>query len=215
MSKAKNQPAKPNSSLQSTRQLLDELDVMMKSMLELPAGEAAEIDDHTTSTLTEPLSKDFEEPDELLGEESFPDLPPTPEFPGYQHEPEPEPKQEQQPPKRESSASAKVMAQTLVDQGKEPASESGDSQPNNPTVAKPKTLRDRPALNSPLIQPRRRWWYWPLNTINLAFDAVTYLFGPLGKWLRKPGGRTAVGWLGVVFLLTAVVWQVLMWTIWK
>jgi hypothetical protein len=43
--------------------------------------------------------------------------------------------------------------------------------------------------------------------LNGTFNVLTYLLGPLGKWLRGPG-RTFIGWVGVAMLLTAIGWAV-------
>lgn len=44
-----------------------------------------------------------------------------------------------------------------------------------------------------------------LMVVNGTFNLLTYLLGPLGTWLRGPG-RGALGWCGVLMLLTAAVW---------
>jgi hypothetical protein len=44
-----------------------------------------------------------------------------------------------------------------------------------------------------------------LVLLNGTFNVLTYLLGPLGTWLRGPG-RTALGWCGILMLVTAGVW---------
>jgi hypothetical protein len=46
---------------------------------------------------------------------------------------------------------------------------------------------------------------WPLIALNVTFNVLTYLLGPLGTWLRG-SGRTAMGRLGIGMILAAGVW---------
>jgi len=57
-------------------------------------------------------------------------------------------------------------------------------------------------------------WLRALVWVNLAFDAFTYLFGPLGGWLRGPTGRTMIGWIGVLLLAGAMAWAWFDWIGW-
>jgi hypothetical protein len=45
-----------------------------------------------------------------------------------------------------------------------------------------------------------------LVTINFVYDILTVILGPLGRWLRSPGGRALVGWAGILMLLGAAAW---------
>jgi hypothetical protein len=44
-----------------------------------------------------------------------------------------------------------------------------------------------------------------LLLLNGTFNALTYLLGPVGTWLRGPG-RNTIGWAGIAMLLTAAAW---------
>ena len=58
-------------------------------------------------------------------------------------------------------------------------------------------------------------WYWlPLVPVNWLFDAATWLLGPLGRRLRTPGGRSLLGWTGLLLLAGALAWGVLDWLGW-
>jgi hypothetical protein len=52
---------------------------------------------------------------------------------------------------------------------------------------------------------------WPLFVLNKLFDLLTLPLGPLGSWLRQPGGRNALGWLGMLMILGAIGWGVADW----
>jgi hypothetical protein len=52
---------------------------------------------------------------------------------------------------------------------------------------------------------------WPIAALNGVFNLVTFLLGPLGTWLRRPPGRNALGWLGILLILAAIGWGVADW----
>jgi hypothetical protein len=41
--------------------------------------------------------------------------------------------------------------------------------------------------------------------LNRFFDRRTYPLGALGRWLRRPPGRAALGWAGLLLLAAAAV----------
>jgi hypothetical protein len=49
----------------------------------------------------------------------------------------------------------------------------------------------------------------PLVWVNGLFDRVVIAFGPPGRWLRSPSGRTALGVSGLLMLAGGVAWGVL------
>jgi len=57
-----------------------------------------------------------------------------------------------------------------------------------------------PRLASPL-----RPFLW----VNVGFDRGTAWLGPVGHWLRAPGGRTLLGWTGLLLLAAALAWLAL------
>ncbi len=60
-------------------------------------------------------------------------------------------------------------------------------------------------------EPTQSFLLTPFIVINGVFDALTYLLGPLGAWLRQGSGRTALGWLGIVMILGAIGWALTDW----
>ena len=52
---------------------------------------------------------------------------------------------------------------------------------------------------------------WPVYLLNLVFDLLTYLLGPVGTILRGRFGRNALGWLGILMIVAAVGWGVADW----
>lgn len=52
---------------------------------------------------------------------------------------------------------------------------------------------------------------WPAVGVNWVFDALSYLLGPVGSWMRG-SGRPTLGWVGVLLLLAAAGWAVGEWT---
>ena len=59
------------------------------------------------------------------------------------------------------------------------------------------------------------WGYGPLVWINQGFDRWTLFFGGVGEWLRGQAGRTALGLSGVVLTLAAFVWFLKDWLGWN
>jgi hypothetical protein len=51
---------------------------------------------------------------------------------------------------------------------------------------------------------------WP----NRLYDALTFLLGPTGRWLRGPSGRAVVGCTGLLLLAGAVAWGLIDWLGW-
>jgi hypothetical protein len=60
-------------------------------------------------------------------------------------------------------------------------------------------------------QPPLPFLLLPVLAVNRLFDAILYLFGPLGSLLRQPAGRNLLGWLGILMLLSAIGWGVADW----
>ncbi|HZT79443.1 MAG TPA: hypothetical protein VFA26_04455, partial [Gemmataceae bacterium] len=72
----------------------------------------------------------------------------------------------------------------------------GEEPPASPPPARPVRRPRLPPRSGPL-------WQRPLVWGNRAFDRATEGLGPPGVWLRRPAGRTALGWAGLVFLAAA------------
>jgi hypothetical protein len=49
----------------------------------------------------------------------------------------------------------------------------------------------------------------PLAWLNSLFDAAVLVFGPPGRWLRSPIGRSLLGYSGLLMLLGGLAWGAL------
>jgi len=47
------------------------------------------------------------------------------------------------------------------------------------------------------------FWLWPLSWVNRAFDRFTVPLGAPGRWLRGPGGKSLLGWVGMLLIAVA------------
>jgi hypothetical protein len=54
----------------------------------------------------------------------------------------------------------------------------------------------------------------PLLWANGTFDLLTHFLGPLGRWLRTPSGKNALGALGCLLFLLAIGWLIVDWMSW-
>jgi hypothetical protein len=209
----KQTPSNSSANLNSTRQLLDELDALMKRMLDLPVGEGSQglLPDKTqTAALLDSPPQESGSESEIPVEEER--LPAPVGFPGYQDEPETEPVAAPQPFEPEN------LARSLMEKGKRSEAESSQESPEETPpveVATARPILEKSRLTAHLPKPRRKWWFPILTGINWAFDLGTHLLGPAGKWMRQNSGRTILGFIGVGLLLTALTWQILLWTVWK
>ena len=184
-----------------TRQQLDEIDALLRRMLALPplAGDAA-----TDSAMTPPVPA------------------PPPNYPAAIRE---------VPPPRTPAAGDPVVQEwrvglpqppsvvawekpvplaTLAEAPYHPIEQSGPLyQPpgyNSPAAvpasgADPHPVVAAPTNPAPPISPI----LWPLIALNVSFNILSYLLGPLGTWLRG-SGRSVIGWLGIGMILAAGVW---------
>jgi hypothetical protein len=51
-------------------------------------------------------------------------------------------------------------------------------------------------------------YLWPLAAIDWAIAKPLSVFGAPGRWLGQGGGKTAMGWAGMLLITGAVVWGV-------
>jgi hypothetical protein len=176
--------------LQTTKQMLDELDALMEKMLALPVTDG---DDGSTfpeevvkpapTTLSATLTLLREAP--ARAESAHPALnPPHLTLPPLEtREPAPQPT-----PFTNEVAPPSVMEKL------EPM------------------LAAIPEQETPLAT---QWGYLPLVAINVTFDYATMTFGGAGTWMRTDGGRLLLGLSGVAMMLIAVGWFVKDWLGWN
>lgn len=242
MSSAKSPSAKPPSAkepatLQSTRQMLDELDALMDRMLALPVND---MDDPVptpreivriptvaaTLTVVEPPTDPTEaeepssEPPVPLLRESFPRY--SINVPGVTAEPENDlPLLDPpafQPPHFEVPEFESADLQQL-----EPPPATADPDPfpeeviastvTNFAFAKPNPV----PIVAPWRAPRRTLFgifFLPLVLFNQAFDKATLILGPPGRWLRSARGRHLLGLTGLSLAVAAGLWLMKDWLGW-
>jgi hypothetical protein len=54
----------------------------------------------------------------------------------------------------------------------------------------------------------------PVVLLNRGYDRLTMRLGTPGRWLRHAGGRTLLGWTGVLLLAAAVLIALFDWFGW-
>jgi len=197
-----------------TRQQLDEIDALLRRMLTLPplAGEAAPEPAAPPASLPAPAAG-LTYPAPTIREVPAP-RPPMPGEPvvqewrvGWTAPPAP-------PPSVVAWGSPVPLAMPAEDPNHAnatPAYQPNPYQIAAPTSPTPVTAPAYPfhapaSAATPTISPL----LWPLVALNVTFNVLTYLLGPLGSWLRGPG-RTLIGWLGIGMILAAGVWAVGEW----
>ena len=73
----------------------------------------------------------------------------------------------------------------------------------NPIIAMPTTAYSSVNRQATQHYSRGNVALFPLIAINWTFDVVTFSFGPLGRWFREPGGRAFLGICGFLMLAGA------------
>ena len=75
-------------------------------------------------------------------------------------------------------------------------------------LPKASDTQDRPGMETgtALGKPTRPLWLRPVVWCNDTYDASTWWMGHLGRWLRSPGGRTVLGFAGILLLAGALIW---------
>lgn len=201
-----------SSPLQSTRQMLDELDALMERMLSLPVGEEEELpplprDVLKTPTLSASLTVldeprrdiDEQEENELYAEkrprardmdDEVPSL-----FPREPITPPPAPRMAQEPVEPPVEEHHYYTP---------PAAEPEEEKLPPPLL----THRPVQVVTSP-PRPRfapGRMCLKPLVWANQSFDHCTRWLGPLGRVIRGPKGRSFLGFMGLASLGAAGIW---------
>lgn len=214
--------------IDATRQKLDELDVLLQQMLNLPVNR---LDPEGFGT-AEPSSDRNPVPGEANNE-------PALAFPNMIPEPEDETGQDQELPEKSLETSTNgdgsndrleeiehpVAAEESVDPAlrisgyrairTETGWEVGKlSESGSPSESQPRELISEPRDTSEAEPNAVSWWLYPVVCLNWIYDGVTFLFGPLGRWLRGETGRFLLGLVGIGLLLTALGWALLEWMGW-
>ncbi len=225
-------------SLQTTKQMLDELDALMEQMLALPVNEPDAVPPFPKSVVKGPnLAATLT----LLN-------PPPEEKPAIELAAQPEAKS---PPQPSATVEPKKPKQKLADA---PVA----APPAPPPKAKPEQWKTHPVLNPPHVfnqpsesddeseeteQPQpltntvlppsalariepllaevpetstptaSNVLHAPLVWVNEAFDAVTSIFWGTG-WTRVAAGRLFLGVSGIVLILVAIGWALVDWKGW-
>jgi hypothetical protein len=181
-----------DASLQSTKQMLDELDAMMEKMLALPVNDPEEAAPFPGEVVKAPSLTPTLSATLTLLEPPARSMPPHPAVNPPHLTPVAEPPMEQEP-------------------APQPAPLTNEVTP--PSVA-PKLeplLEDIPDPETPAAT---QLVYLPLLWINLLFDQATMLL-PGGAWFRTPAGRALLGLIGIVLLGVATGWFLKDWLGWN
>ncbi len=195
-------------SLQTTKQMLDELDALMERMLSLPVndgepGQAATETPVVSANLT--LLKPGEVPSEKNQAESAP----------VESDPEPARPPWNPPHFARPAAAAKKPAPMP---GPHLAPPRPDPEPLTNDIAVPSTLATLDPLLADMSESATGgtvvWCYFPLLWINQRFDSMVKIL-PGSGWLRSPGGRMFLGVAGLALTVTAFGWLVKDWLGWN
>ncbi|MCI0377278.1 MAG: hypothetical protein L0215_06720 [Gemmataceae bacterium] len=197
--------------LQSTRQLLDELDALMERMLALPVNDAdgpmpalPELAPAPTVSATLTVLPPSLSPTGAKGEVAG-------ELPLHR----PERAQTNPSVFRESSLENQPQYATEGTASRALAQE--ESPDEFLDVAPPPIMTLQPPSITPASPPTRSWGSWiyhPVLWFNLIFDRLTMLLGGPGEWLRSRHGRSVLGFAGLTLLALAVGWFLKDWLGW-
>lgn len=208
------------SSLNSTKQLLDELDALMEKMLSLPVStqEAASLPEappdfpRMSATLTVLESS-------VETEESKTEPAPSYEVPSS-------PRRDEASAVAAPHADFKTRTRTRAQQEEalaSPARTPGvrvDSalESELPLDAVPPSLLHVQIPEVEILpappRPLRNLLILPLLWINGIFDVATFFLGPFGRWLRTAQGRSFLAATGIGLILLAIGWVIRDWMSW-
>jgi hypothetical protein len=218
MASAKPPQGKEPAALQSTRQMLDELDALMDRMLAIPVND---LDDPppsprgvvrmpTVSATLTVLDAPADDEDAPAGEEP----PPLRQsFPSYSADLAAAPQETGPLPQLIEPPAFRPVQQTdqhdldpIPEEVIPPSIAAITAPAFSPNMAEsPPNLRESPWVDRCLL---------PLVWFNEGFDRCTLLLGGFGRGLRGPRGRYLLGLTGLALLVTAGVWLVKDWLGW-
>jgi hypothetical protein len=206
-----------DTTLSTTRQMLDELDALMERMLALPVNDLEGSPmplppPHFAAGLTPaeasrpmPLAEKLDsiKPVESMGgppskvlvgrlaelpASATPPSEPAPQKPSLKRLDLAEEPESQTSPAKEVLWSTEVSPPDLI----------------MPPLPEKPSLPDIPLPPAGRLAGSTLWR--PLLILNLVFDGITYLFGPLGAWLRTSAGRMTLGYVGLGLMAVAAAW---------
>lgn len=193
-----------DATLQSTKQMLDELDALMEKMLSLPVNDPQEAPAFPKEvvkppTLTPTLSATLT----LL---EAPTTAPAPAL----SQPEPNEHPSVNPPHLALQPAEPELPQF---HGSVPQPEPLTNEVTPPSVISKlePLLAEIPEASPPLTT---QWCYLPLLWINQGFDSVTMRLGA-GAWMRTQVGRMLLGLSGITMLVVAAAWFLKDWLGWN
>jgi hypothetical protein len=226
----------PRSTVQASREQLDELDALLQRMLDVTVEPVADPEapsavgavgpvDEAPAMVDMPSLTTVSSP----GGQKRPVLarvrPDEKTFPAYRTESDPT-KAEGQTARRAPQAPA-PSAPAVITPSATPAPpvegptikilQPGTTAPAPLTTEKRISDHGSPAPGvSPAtsVEPPLVWWQWPLGWLNLPFDYLASRLGSPGRWARQPNGRRILGWIGVGLLGIAVFLLILDWIGW-
>jgi hypothetical protein len=227
----------PRSTVQASREQLDELDALLQRMLELPVDPSEDA------------------PAASSGNESTKIPPPAPkEIPAVTTIPSPGGLKRPAQPRgyTDDRGTSRAGSETPKGEAKQPAARRPAKAPQKPASVAPSA--PTPSPEGPTIKivapgegaPARppqpgsptgpesaateavvatvlpasgpptpvAIWQWPLGWLNLMFDFVASRLGPPGRWARQPTGRRILGWIGLALLCVSLVLLILDWIGW-
>lgn len=204
--------------LQSTRQMLDDLDALMERMLAIPVNQpddpaepAPDIVRMPTVAATLTVLDPTIDETETLPEIRLPHHATPPSFgskPTLTHT--------EKMPSLLDPRDLEALPKTRPHFELEPIPAAAIPPPITELAkSEPASAPESDSLPAPL--PRRAGGSilaLPIVLLNHIFDAFTYLLGPLGRWLRGPQGRHLLGVAGLLLLVAAGVWLMVDWLGW-
>jgi hypothetical protein len=225
MASAKPPQAKEPAPVQSTRQMLDELDALMDRMLAIPVND---VDDpeptapaiirkptvSATLTVLEPpaegdrVRREPPPPREIFPKRVTPaaSAPEAPTLPRVIAPPPFEPSRQPPEPAPEPIPEAMIPPPLSV---LAPLATRAVTAPESATPL-PTLIEEQEALTARPMNV----CLLPLVWLNRGFDLCTWLLGPFGGWLRSPRGRYLLGLTGLALLVAGGVWLVKDWLGW-
>jgi hypothetical protein len=184
-----------DTTLQTTKQMLDELDVLMEKMLSLPTNDPDDAPPFPQEVIKPPAWTPTLSATLTLLEPPAPEaLTAPPTASSYLSTPEP------------------LSPHPAVNP---PHFASDPALPGSVPIGYQPAPQPEPLANQVATPVTTLWIYLPLLWINQAFDGSTTILGPAGVLLRSQVFRALLGLSGVAFIVIAVVWFLKDWLGWN